>query len=75
MHKLLEANCDRFDKLLSKSYVLKIHLQIFFAKQRVKVQKVHVEKKNPNYFNFLRVLAGERLTFQAMLKYTYMKGL
>ena len=39
MHKLLEANCDRFDKLLSKSYnVLKIHLQIFFAKQRVKVQ-------------------------------------
>ena len=46
MHKLLKANCDRFDKLLSKSYnVLKIHLQIFFAKQRVKIQKVHVEKK------------------------------
>ena len=46
MHKLLEANCDRFDKLLSKSYnVLKLHLQNFFAKQRVKIQKVHVEKK------------------------------
>ena len=32
----IEANCNRSDKFLSKSYnILTINLQLFFAKQRV----------------------------------------